>query len=336
MSRRFRNPWPEPPRGLKEVLRWKLGLGEPAAPIFPKAVAPAEVAPLTSGQLAQLPNHGWRATWLGHASFLVSGGGIHLLIDPIFSATCSPLPGLGFTRHASPPCAITDLPPIAAVLLTHTHYDHCDLATLRRLGPAVPLVVPDGHRRWFLQRGFAHATELGWWQSTRITTDIVVTATPARHFTARTPWDRNRGHWCGWHLAGAGGSLWHSGDSGYGPHFQEIGQRFGPVDFGMIGIGAYQPRWFMQPLHLNPADAVEAFLETRCVRAVGMHWGTFKLSDEPLGEPPLLLAEALRKKGLPPDCFTAETIGRQWQIASTPLPSPPPHPPCAHSPVSPS
>jgi N-acyl-phosphatidylethanolamine-hydrolysing phospholipase D len=205
------------------------------------------------------------------------------------------------------------------VLLTHTHYDHCDLPTLRRLGRTLPLIVPSGHRPWFRRQGFAEVTEIAWWESVRITTEIVVTATPARHFTARTPWDRNRGHWCGWHLAGGGASLWHSGDSGYDPGFQDIGQRLGPVDFGMIAIGAYEPRWFMHPLHINPAEAVLAFEETRCRQAIGMHWGTFRLSDEPLGEPPLLLAAALSERNLPPGCFATGAVGQQWHVPPTGL-----------------
>lgn len=314
MPPRFTNPWPEPPRGLREVLRWKLGRGEKVTPAFPEASAPAAVTPLTSGQLAHMPEHGWRVTWLGHAAFLLSGCGVHLLVDPIFSDHCSPLPLPGFKRHAPPPCGIAELPPIAAVLLTHTHYDHCDLPTLRSLGHALPLIVPAGHRQWFQRLGFATVTELAWWESSQITTGIVVTATPARHFTARTPWDRNRGHWCGFHLAGGGGTLWHSGDSGYGPAFQTIGEQLGPVDFGMIAIGAYEPRWFMQPLHLNPAEAVLAFQETRCRQAVGMHWGTFSLGDEPLGEPPLLLAAAVREQNLPPASFTTGAVGQQWDV----------------------
>jgi N-acyl-phosphatidylethanolamine-hydrolysing phospholipase D len=314
VPRRFTNPWPEPRRGLREVLRWKLGRGEKVIPTFPDAKAPAAVTFLTTERLSPIPDHGWQVTWLGHAAFLLSGCGARLLVDPIFSDYCGPLPWLGFKRLAPPPCGIAELPPITAVLLTHTHYDHCDLPTLRRLGRTLPLIVPSGHRPWFRRQGFAEVTEIAWWESVRITTDIVVTATPARHFTARTPWDRNRGHWCGWHLAGGGVSLWHSGDSGYGPGFQDIGQRLGPVDFGMIAIGAYEPRWFMQPLHIAPAEAVLAFEETRCRQAIGMHWGTFRLSDEPLGEPPLLLAAALSERNLPPGCFTTGAVGQQWHV----------------------
>lgn len=315
MTQRFTNPWPEPSRGFREVLRWKLGRGEKVIPVFPAARAPAAVTPLSAARLAAVPDCGWQVTWLGHASFLLSGGGAHLLIDPIFSDTCSPLPWPSFKRFAPPPCGIAELPPIAGVLLTHTHYDHCDLPTLRQLGQAVPLMVPLGHRGWFERQGFTQVSELGWWETAQVTPAIAVTATPARHFTARTPWDRNRGHWCGWHVAGDGCTLWHAGDSGYGPAFQEIGRNLGQVDFGMIPIGAYEPRWFMQPLHMNPAEAVQAFLETRCRQAVGMHWGTFKLTDEPLGEPPLLLAAALREQRLPPDCFCTGTIGQQWRVA---------------------
>lgn len=300
--------------GFSDVLRWKLGLGKKVEVEFPEAQAAAPVVPLTKAQLSPMPARGWRVTWLGHASFLLSGCGVHLLIDPIFADHCGPLRLLGFKRKVPPPCRIHDLPPIAAVLLTHTHYDHCDLPSLRALGHTTPLMVPEGHAEWFGRLGFVSVTALAWWQSTELAPGVSVTATPAQHFTARTLWDRNRGHWCGWCVAGDGVKLWHSGDSGYCAAFREIGNRLGPLDFGMIPIGSYQPRWFMRPLHMTPGEAVIAFQESGCRRATAMHWGTFHLSDEPLGEPPLLLARALLERGVAPDSFEAGHGGQQWSV----------------------
>ena len=315
MAERFNNPWGAQVPGFKDVLRWKLGFGGQVTPEFADAHAAAPTVPLTSEQLHHMPQRGWRVTWLGHAAFLLGGCGTHLLIDPIFSACCGPLGLLGIKRRVPPACGIEALPPITAVLLTHTHYDHCDLPTLRALGKHTPLIVPEGHAKWFDGIGFARVTEVAWWQSVEIAAGVSVTATPAQHFTARTPWDRNRGHWCGWCVAGGGVKLWHSGDSGYCPAFREIGARLGPLDFGMISIGAYQPRWFMRSLHMTPAEAVMAFGETGCRQAAAMHWGTFVLSDEPLGEPPRLLARNLLDRGIAAERFEAGSVGQQWSVA---------------------
>jgi N-acyl-phosphatidylethanolamine-hydrolysing phospholipase D len=217
-------------------------------------------------------------------------------------------------RLADPPCSLEDLPPIHAVLLTHSHYDHLDLPTLRRLGRHLPLFVPEGHATWLKRAGFMEVSEIPWFGNIQITPTVKLTATPAQHFTARSLWDRDRGHWCGWLLEGADCSLWHAGDSGYCEVFREIGARFGPIDFGMIPIGAYQPRRILRSIHMNPEEAALTFLETRCRRAVGMHWGTFRLTDEPIGEPPLLLAAAREKHRISNEKFTAGAIGQSWQI----------------------
>jgi N-acyl-phosphatidylethanolamine-hydrolysing phospholipase D len=207
-----------------------------------------------------------------------------------------------------------DLPKIDAVLLTHSHYDHLDLATLRKLGTSMPLFIAEGHAAWLNSKGFPAVREQAWHSSLEILPGIRVTSTPAQHFTARSPLDRNRGHWCGWLIEGAGCKLWHAGDSGYCPAFAAIGALYGPIDFGMIPIGAYQPRRIMRPMHLNPAEAVRVFQETRCRRAAAMHWGTFRLTDEPIGEPPLWLKSALKENGVDPGLFEVVAVGAQREI----------------------
>lgn len=203
-----------------------------------------------------------------------------------------------------------------AVLLTHSHYDHLDLPTLRALGQDVRLLVAEGHGVWLRRKGFHQVSEVRWHESVSLSADIRVTATPAQHFTARSLADRDRAHWCGWRIDSPQGALWHAGDSGYCAGFREIGERHGPVDFGMIPIGAYQPRNIMRPVHMNPDEAVEVFLKTRCRRAVGMHWGTFRLTDEPLGEPPILLENALRDRTIMPGTFEAGVVGAVIPITS--------------------
>lgn len=298
-----------------DILRWKLGLPPHEKPLLPDAPdLPANRIALIREEIFTPPATGWRISWLGHASFLIQGADISLLVDPVFCKHCSPIPLPSTRRLTEPPIPPSALPPIHAVLLTHTHYDHLDLPFLRRLGVQTPLIVPEGHAEWLRRSGFSNVRELAWFASQTVAPGVSVTATPAQHFTARSFRDRNQGHWCGWLLEGAGCKLWHTGDSGYCEAFREIGERFGPIDFGMIPIGAYQPRHIMHPMHLNPEEAAQVFQETRCRRAVAMHWGTFKLTDEPLGEPLLRLHAALEKLGISRDDFITGVIGQSWQV----------------------
>ena len=314
-SGKFTNPWPHESHGLRDILRWKCGLPPREQAMMPEASdAPAQSCPLDVSGIARPPETGWRAVWLGHASFLLQGAGVSLLIDPVFSSHCAPLPLPPLRRLVDPPLEPGALPPIDAVLLSHSHYDHLDLPTLKRLGKGTPLIVPAGHARWLARAGFRDVTEIPWFGTHALTRHVDITATPAQHFTARSLWDRNSGHWCGWLLHGAACSIWHAGDTGYCGVFKEIGMRFGPIDFGMIPIGAYQPRRIMRPFHLNPEEAVQVFLDSRCRRATAMHWGTFRLTDEPLGEPPLRLAAALARVGVPEDSFNAGKVGQLWTI----------------------
>lgn len=318
--KRFENPWHHAPHRVASILAWKLGLRHVEAPELADAPDhPAGWRAVGADAIARPPASGWRVLWLGHASFLIQGAGLSLLVDPVFASHCSPVPLPGLRRRVPPPCSLGDLPPIDAVLLSHSHYDHLDLATLRRLGRDTRLLVPEGHASWLRRKGFAEVTELAWGESANLPGGTTVTATPAQHFTARSPRDFNRGHWCGWHLAAAGVSLWHAGDSGFCPAFRTIGERHGPIDFGMIPIGAYQPRAIMRPMHMDPDEAVAAFLEARCRQAVAMHWGTFRLTDEPLSEPRLRLERATASAGLPGDAFTAWAVGESRTILPTTL-----------------
>ena len=298
-----------------DVLKWKFGIGPCEQSRIPEA--PNDAAgwkAIAAESIATPPLAGWRVHWLGHASFLLQGCGLNLLIDPVFSDHCSPFPIPSLRRKVSTPCVLTDLPGVDAVLLTHAHYDHLDLPTLRKLGLGTRLLVPEGHAAWLRKKGFSDVTEVRWRKSVDLGGDLRITATPAQHFTARSPIDRNLAHWCGWLIESPQGSLWHAGDSGYCDAFREIGERHGPIDFGMIPIGAYQPRHLMRPMHLNPDEAVDVLVETRCRRAVAMHWGTFRLTDEPLGEPPLLLAAALESRAIDPSVFVAGLIGQSWEV----------------------
>jgi N-acyl-phosphatidylethanolamine-hydrolysing phospholipase D len=307
---RYSNPWVQESQSFVDLWRWKTGR-IPTDPVFTTDDQPSTLLPLVP---TEPPRQGWRATWLGHASFLLQGCGKSLLVDPVFSDYCAPFAIKRLRRLVPPPCRLEDLPPIDAVLLTHSHYDHMDLPTLQKLGCDMPLIVPEGHARWLGKKGFGSVKELAWFRQHELFPGIIVTATPAQHFTARTPFDRNRAHWCGWLLESTGLKIWHAGDSGYCPAFREIGEKLGPIDFAMIPIGAYSPRWFMAEIHMNPEEAVQAFQDARCQRAIAMHWGTFRLTDEPLGEPPHRLRAALQAAGLPQDAFVSGAVGENWSV----------------------
>ncbi len=312
---KFTNPWDHQGHGVTDILRWKLGslLKWRKAP-GPEAMSLPQCLRLDASSLQPPIDGSWRATWLGHSSFLVQSRTISLLIDPVFADYCAPLPLPQLRRKTAAPCRVTDLPKIDAVLLTHSHYDHLDIQTLRQLGTEMRLITPQGHARWLAKKGFRNVIEIPWHGEHAINDEITITATPAQHFTARSLWDRDLGHWCGWLIQDAGCKLWHAGDTGYCPAFHEIEVRHGPIDFGMIPIGAYAPRGIMQAMHMNPEEAVEAFVESGCRKAVAMHWGTFKLTDEPIGEPPLRLSAALEARNIAAEKFIAGHIGQSWEI----------------------
>jgi N-acyl-phosphatidylethanolamine-hydrolysing phospholipase D len=313
----FHNPWPHTRHGLADIIRWKFCLSKrEQAELRYAPDSPAERVSLDPSLIAQAPVQSWRVVWLGHSSFLIQGLGKSFLIDPVFSDYCAPLPLPCLRRLVPTPCRIAELPRIDAVILTHSHYDHMDLASLRAIGKSVPLFVPSGHGMMLKKNGFLDVSEMNWWDSAEIFSGIRITAVPAQHFTARTPFDKDRAHWCGWVIAGLEKTLWHVGDSGYCPAFIEIGEHFGGIDLGMIPIGAYQPRNIMRAMHMNPSEAVRAFRDAKCNAAIAMHWGTFRLTDEPMGEPPLLLAKALYEANLPLHAFRVGAIGEIFGMDS--------------------
>ncbi len=287
-------------RGLVQVAKWRLR-GERAAwpanlvdPVF--APPPAEAAP---GTVA--------VSFINHASFLIRLPGLTVLTDPIFSRRCSPVQWAGPQRARPPGIKLADLPRPDVVVVSHNHYDHMDLNSLKALRRRhAPRVVTTLGNARILARVGIEAIELDWWQATELA-GLRITATPARHFSARTPFDRNRALWGGFMLGTPAGQVLFAGDSGAGAHWQEIGDRLGPPDVALLPIGAYEPRWFMAPVHMNPAEAVAAHMALRARRSVGMHFGTFQLTDEAIDAPLHALAEAREAAGLDASAF--ETLG---------------------------
>jgi len=247
------------------------------------------------------------ATWIGHATVLLQAGGFNVLTDPEFSDRSSPVQWAGPKRVVPPGIAIEDLPPIDLVVISHSHYDHLDAGSIRALrrrpgGERTLFAVPLGLAAWFRGIGVDNVRELDWWESTSLGT-LSLTAVPAQHWSQRTLWDRNQTLWAGWVLAVPGFRAYFAGDSGYSPLFREIGATLGPFDLALIPIGAYEPRWFMQANHVSPEEAVFVHRDVRARRSIGIHWGTFVLSDERLTDPPAQLAEAMQAHGVPPEEF---------------------------------
>ncbi len=250
-------------------------------------------------------------TWIGHNTFLLRLGGLNVLTDPIFSERCSPVRFAGPARVRAPGLAIAALPPVDLILLSHNHYDHMDLPSLKRLRqrfPAARLITTLGNAGFLTRQGLAGAVELDWWESVTLH-GAHVTATPARHFSARTLWDRNETLWAGFMLNWHGHRIYYAGDTGYTKFFSEIRHRLGAPDLALLPIGAYQPREVMATVHTDPAEAVRAFQDLHAGRAIGMHFGTFQLTQEAIDAPERELAQARERAGLAPEAFFTLDVG---------------------------
>jgi N-acyl-phosphatidylethanolamine-hydrolysing phospholipase D len=304
----YRNPWPESePQGFGGIVRWIAydrivhpRAKDPPSSAFPIA-RPSFARPRTNAQSIT-------ATWVGHSTMLMQVAGANVLTDPVWSDRASPVRFAGPRRHVPPAFALDALPPIDIVLISHNHYDHLDDDTVRALvarQPGAAWAVPLGVAEFVRMRGARRVVELDWWQRASIGT-IELTCTPAQHFSGRGIGDRNRTLWASWSVRAGSRAVYFGGDSAYHPVFASIGTRCGPFDAVFLPIGAYEPRWFMRTVHMNPEEAVRAYLDLTTAQRDGLraamvpiHWGTFKLTDEPLDEPPARVRAAWTKAGLP-------------------------------------
>ncbi len=224
-------------------------------------------------------------TFVNHATFLIQADGLNILTDPVWSKRASPFQWIGPRRMRPPGIRFEDLPDIDLVLISHNHYDHLDIHTVRRLHQKHdPLfVVPLGVGNWLNGQGIHRTAELDWWEEETIG-EGGVTAVPAQHFSGRGLSDRDRTLWCGYVLELPSGTTYFAGDTGYDDFFRDIGNSFS-IDLGLIPIGAYKPRWFMTPIHVDPHEAVQAHRDIGASTSIGMHFGTFPLADEGCNEP---------------------------------------------------
>ncbi len=253
-------------------------------------------------------------TFIGHSCFLIRLPGLTVLTDPVFSERCSPVSFAGPKRVRAPGVALAALPTIDLVLLSHNHYDHMDLASLRTLRkrfPGMRIVTTLGNAAYLARRRLSGAVQLDWWETHELG-ETRITATPARHFAARSLWDRNKTLWGGFMLEHRGMKIYFAGDTGYTKFFGEIRRRLGTPSISLLPIGAYEPRWFMGPVHMNPADAVKAFLDLGGGRAIGMHFGTFQLTAEAIGQPEADLALAKDEAGIDDEAFITLDFGASW------------------------
>ena len=295
----FRNNYPHAEKGgfwRWKREQWRAGLPrEPAGGWHFPVAAPRPTAPQPA------------VTWIGHATLLAQSGGLNVITDPQFSQRASPFTFAGPARVVPPTPALSELPHIDVVLISHDHYDHLDLASVQALaaqaGGSPRFFVGLGLKEWFERRGITDVVELDWWDRA-VFKGAEFHFVPVQHWARRTLWDENQRLWGGWVMRQRGFSFLFAGDTGYSQDFADIGKRLGPFDLAAIPIGHYAPRWFMQIMHVDPDEAVQIHRDVKARRSVGIHWGTFaNLTDEDMDEPPRRLAEARARAGLSEDEF---------------------------------
>lgn len=293
--------------------RWRGGLPEQHVERVPRQAVDLAALQRRPGEVA--------VTWIGHSTALWQVAGLNVLTDPQFSERASPVGFAGPKREVPLPVALSALPRIDLVLVSHNHYDHLDRPTVLALqaqagGPPL-FVVPLGMDRWLRDQGVTRVKALDWWDRTTVPSSaggVDVHLVPVQHWSSRTPWDRDRVLWGGFVLqaapAGAPWSMFYSGDTGYSPDFAEIGRRFGGFDFAQIAVGCYLPRWFMRRQHVNEEEAVRIHQDVRSRHSIGVHWGTFRLCDDPVEAPLDGLPKAREALGVAPAAFELLAMGQ--------------------------
>jgi len=294
-------------KGLGEFLRWQTSR-EPVP--WPQSVAVTPIVPA-----ARVEGEALVATMVGHATVLLQTAGLNILTDPIWSERASPVSFAGPKRVTAPGIRFEDLPKIDLVIVSHGHWDHLDVPSLKMLWERDrPLIlVPLGHGALLAAEG-VETREVDWGEAVVVGPATVVSE-PVQHWTSRWAVDRNRALWAGYTIILPGGNVYFAGDTGYGngQFFRDV-KRHGPVRLAMLPMGAYEPRWFMAEQHMNPAEAVQAKIDLGAAHSLGLHWGTFQLTDEGWEEPRVALAAALAEAGIDRDRFPALVAGEMLRL----------------------
>ncbi|GAB3545627.1 MBL fold metallo-hydrolase [Spirosoma fluminis] len=292
------------------LLKWLFNRDKGPWPEQPDAVVGPKPAPRILGDSLVV-------TFVNHSTFLLQTNGLNILTDPVWSKRVGPTSWLGVKRKRPPGLRFEELPPIDVVLLSHNHYDHLDLPTLKKLVKAhnPVFVTPLGVSYLPKSVGGRTVRELDWNDTLRVNDKLTLTCTQAQHFSNRGMGDRDETLWCGYLLHSSFGTTFFCGDSGYGPHFKRIAEQAarsttGPIKVALLPIGSYRPEWFMAPVHVSPAGAVQAYIDLKAALAVGIHFGTFQQGDDGLFEPANDLRKALSEKAIPETKFLVPKEGR--------------------------
>ncbi|QQR82067.1 MAG: MBL fold metallo-hydrolase [Deltaproteobacteria bacterium] len=301
----FFNPSGRGRKKLKEVIHWSRTRQPMPWPKWIKQDFEHQIP-------SKLKSHEAALTYINHDTFLIQTHTTHLITDPIFSNRASPFAFAGPHRVRPPAVSIADLPKIDIVLVTHNHYDHMDIPSLKALYKrSKPLfVVPLRNAIYLHKAGIKNIHELDWWES--LDHEVRITLTPAEHWSARGFWDRNKALWGSFLIEQNGHKIYHAGDTGYGSHFSEIYKRLGSPTVSLLPIGAYEPRWFMKEQHMNPAEAVQAHLDLKSELSIAMHFGTFHLTDEAIDEPITHLKQAMISHKISQNHFKVLNFGETW------------------------
>lgn len=295
------SPSSDAERSLGDFLKWRFTRKEPE-----------EVQIEVSDQWNKLTDESKNyAVWIGHSTYLLNNGSLTILTDPVFSERASPLLWVGPKRLIPPVMSLENLPDIDVVTVSHNHYDHLDIASLKalqKLNPRALFLVAKGDKDLLVRSGVENVKEFLWWEDIKVK-NTLFTFTPVQHWSARGLRDRNKSLWGGWFMSSPQLALFHAGDTGYSKDFKDTKSRLGSPNFALIPIGGYDPHWFMNSHHVNPSEAIQIAIDLEASRSFGMHWGTFRLTDEDVLEPEKLIKQELELLNLSEDFFKTPKPG---------------------------